>query len=103
MYAVVETGGKQYRVAEGDVLDVERLAAVPGDEVAFDRVLGVAREAGFVAGTPTVAGVRVVGQVLAQRRGRKIIVFRYKAKANYRRKTGHRQDLTRVRIVRIDG
>jgi large subunit ribosomal protein L21 len=102
MYAVVETGGRQYRVAEGDVLDLERLAGAPGDEVAFERVLGVGRDEGFVIGTPTVPGARVVGRVLAQRRGPKVVVYRYKAKANYRRKTGHRQELTRVRIVRIE-
>lgn len=102
MYAVVETGGKQYRVAEGDILEVERLTAEPGDEVTFDRVLGVSGDDGFVAGAPTVSGARVRAKVLAQCRGRKIIVFRYKAKANYRKKTGHRQSLTRVRVVRIE-
>jgi large subunit ribosomal protein L21 len=102
VYAVVETGGKQYRVAEGDVLDVERLPAARGDEVTFERVLGVGREGGFVAGTPTVSGARVLARVVSQSRARKIIVYRYKAKANYRRKTGHRQPQTRVRITRIE-
>ena len=102
MYAVVETGGKQYRVAEGDVLDVERLPGDAGQEVSFDRVLGLARDEGFIAGSPTVDGARVLARVVEQHRGRKIIVFRYKSKVNYRRKTGHRQSLTRVEITRIE-
>jgi len=101
MYAVVETGGKQIRVHEGDVVEVEKLAGAPGDEVAFDRVLCLSGDGQFVPGNPTVAGAQVIGRLEAQARGRKIIVFRYKNKTNYRKKTGHRQSLTRVRITEI--
>jgi large subunit ribosomal protein L21 len=101
MYAVVETGGKQIRVREGDVVDVETCAGAPGDEVAFDRVLCLSGDGRFVPGNPTVAGAVVKGRIAAQTRGRKIIVFRYKAKVNYRKKTGHRQALTRVEITEI--
>ena len=101
MYAVVETGGKQIRVREGDVVEVERCPGEPGTEVTFDRVLCIAGDGLLVPGAPTVPGAVVVGRVEAQLRGPKVIVFRYKAKVNYRRKTGHRQDLTRVRIVEI--
>ncbi len=101
MYAVVETGGKQLRVSEGEVVWVERLDAAVGDQVVFDRVLCVAGDGRFVPGNPLVPGARVVGTVLAQARGRKVVVFKYKAKVNYRRKTGHRQALTVVRIGSI--
>ncbi len=101
MYAVVEVGGKQIRVREGDVVEVEKLGAAPGDEVAFDQVLCLAGDGRFFPGNPTVDGAQVIGRVEQQGRGRKIIVFRYKAKVNYRRKTGHRQAFTRVRITEI--
>lgn len=101
MYAVVETGGKQVRVREGDIVQVERLDLAPGDEVVFDRVLCLSGEGRFVPGHPTVDGAVVRGLVESQGRARKIIVFRYKAKANERRKTGHRQSLTTVRIVEV--
>ncbi len=101
MYAVIETGGKQYRVREGDVVEVELLGAEPGAEVTFDRVLAVGGDGTFRPGAPLVKGVAVTGRVLGQVRGKKIIVFRYKAKANERRKTGHRQNLTRVLITGV--
>ena len=101
MYAVVETGGKQVRVTEGDVVEVERLTGEVGDRVTFDRVLCLSGDGRLVPGTPTVPGAAVIGEILAQVRGRKIRVFRYKAKTNYRRKTGHRQELSRVRIVAV--
>lgn len=101
MYAVVETGGKQVRVREGDVVEIERLDLEPGDEVVFDRVLCLSGDGRLVPGHPLVDGATVKGRVEAQFRGPKIIVFRYKAKANYRRKTGHRQSLTRVRITEV--
>lgn len=101
MYAVVETGGKQYRVQEGDVVEVERLTAGPGSEITFDRVLAVGDDGSFRSGTPLVDGAAVQGRVLGEIRGEKVIVFRYKAKANERRKTGHRQTYTRVLVTGI--
>ena len=101
MYAVVETGGKQIRVRAGDVVEVEKCPGEPGDEITFDRVLCLSGDGLLVPGNPTVTGAVVVGRVEAQKRGRKITVFRYKSKVNYRKKTGHRQSLTRVRITEI--
>ncbi|PSR22071.1 MAG: 50S ribosomal protein L21 [Sulfobacillus acidophilus] len=103
MYAVIETGGKQYRVEPGQVLVVEKLAGQPGDELAFDNLLMVVGETEEPQiGTPYVNGVKVVGTVLAQERAKKILVFKYKPKSNYRRRRGHRQWQTRVRIDRIE-
>ncbi|MBI3998606.1 MAG: 50S ribosomal protein L21 [Armatimonadetes bacterium] len=102
MYAVIEAGGKQMTVREGDVVKLERLEAAPGDVVTLDRVLLVGGETVKV-GTPTVAGASVQARVMRQGRGRKITVMKYKAKAHYRRKTGHRQAFTEVRIERIVG
>jgi large subunit ribosomal protein L21 len=101
MYAVVETGGKQYKVAPGDTLEVERLPAEAGATIELDRVLLVAGDEGVEVGRPLVAGARVVAEVVEQTKGDKIIVFRYKRKVRYRRKTGHRQRLTRLRIKEI--
>jgi large subunit ribosomal protein L21 len=101
LYAVVETGGKQYRVREGDVLEVERLPAEPGAEITFDRVLAVGGDGTLRPGTPLVAGAVVRARVLGELRGKKVVAFRYKAKANQRRKRGHRQTLTRVLITGI--
>jgi large subunit ribosomal protein L21 len=100
-YAVVETGGKQYRVAPGDTVDVEYLVSETGDEITLDRVLLVAAEDGVKVGTPTVAGASVRAQVVGRDRGSKIIVFKYKNKVRSRRKTGHRQGYTRLQIQEI--
>jgi len=102
VYAVIETGGKQYRVAPGETLEVERLAVAPGEQIQLGRVLMVADGDNVQVGTPTVAGANVVGTVLGEAKGKKIIVFRYKSKVRYRRKTGHRQKYTRVLIDRIE-
>ena len=102
MYAVVSTGGKQYRVEAGTTLDVERLAAEPGQTVTFDRVLLVGDGDEVTVGTPTVAGATVSGTVLGAERGPKLIIFKFKSKARYRRRNGHRQHLTRVRIDAIE-
>jgi large subunit ribosomal protein L21 len=103
MYAIVETGGKQYRVKPGDTVAVEKLAGEPGEILDLDRVLLIAgngdRETRV--GSPGVAGAVVRAEVLAHFRGEKIIIFRYKSKVRYRRKTGHRQSLTRLRITDI--
>ncbi len=102
MYAIIETGGKQYKVQEGDVLYIEKLDAADGDKVTFDRVLGVSKEDGFVAGSPTVNGATVSASVEKSGKGRKLIVYKYKAKKNYRRKQGHRQPYTKVVIDKIE-
>jgi len=101
VYAVLETGGKQYRVSPGDLLKVERLEGEPGSPVRFDRVLLVAEEDRVMIGTPTVAGASVAGEVVRQGRARKIIVFKFKRRKKYRRTQGHRQAETTVRITAI--
>jgi len=98
MYAVVETGGKQYRVAPGERIIVERLAGNPGDPVTFDRVLLVVNDSNVQVGQPLVEGAQVKGTIVRQGRTRKIIVYKYKAKQRYRRKRGHRQYFTEVLI-----
>lgn len=103
MYAIIETGGKQYRVEEGSVLKVEKLAAAEGETVELDRVLVLKKDDQLTVGAPWVDGVRVMAQVLEQGRGKKIIVFKYKPKKNYRRKQGHRQSFTKLRIEKIEG
>jgi large subunit ribosomal protein L21 len=101
MFAVIETGGKQYKVAPGTAVSVERLTAEPGATVEFDRVLMIGDDGNVEVGNPIVADAKVVAHVLEQKRGDKLTVFKYKAKSNYRRKTGHRQALTRVRVAEI--
>lgn len=101
MYAVVETGGKQYRVAVGDKIEVERLEGEPGSEVTLDRVLMVAGDGDVRVGTPVVEGAKVVASVEEQFKAKKITVFKFKAKKRYRRKQGHRQQLTRLTIKEI--
>lgn len=103
MYAIIETGGKQYKVQEGDVLFIEKLNAGDGESVTFDRVLAVGKDDSFVTGTPVVAGASVTAKVEKQGKNRKIIVYKYKAKKNYRRKQGHRQPYTKVVIEKIQG
>jgi large subunit ribosomal protein L21 len=103
MYAIIETGGKQYKVQEGDVLFIEKLNAGEGESVTFDRVLAVSNDNGLVTGTPVVSGASVSAKVEKHGRGQKIIVFKYKAKKNYRRKQGHRQPYTKVVIEKIQG
>ena len=103
MYAVIETGGKQYKIQEGDILSVERLGAGEGEKVSFDKVLLVSGEDGIRVGKPYVEGAAVEGEVLFHGKGKKIIVFKYKAKKNYRKKQGHRQPFTRVKITKING
>jgi len=98
MYAVVQTGGKQYKVEPGHTLQVELLPVEVGSTIELDRVLLIGDGDDLQFGQPTVAGARVVAEVVAQEKGDKIIVFRYKSKVRYRRKTGHRQRLTRLLI-----
>lgn len=101
MYAVIETGGKQYRVSPGQTLEVELLPAAAGDEIALDRVLLISSGSDTLVGTPVVPGARVTGTVVREARGPKIIVFHYKSKKRYRRTTGHRQDYTYLAITDI--
>lgn len=101
MYAVVTTGGKQYRVEAGSELVIERLTADVGASITFDRVLLVGDGEAVTVGTPTVPGASVSGTVLREELGPKLIIFKFKQKATYRRKNGHRQHLTRVRIDEI--
>lgn len=103
MYAVIETGGKQYRVQEGDVVFVEKLNAEEGETVNFDKILIVSKEGELLTGKPYVEGVSVEGSVLEQGKAKKIIVFKYKPKKNYKRKLGHRQPFTKVKIEKIVG
>ena len=102
MYAIIKTGGKQYRVAEGDVITVEKLDANEGDAVTFDEVLTVVKDDEVVVGKPVVEGAKVTAKVEAQGKDKKILVFKYKAKSNYRRRQGHRQPFTKVVIEKIE-
>lgn len=99
MYAVIKTGGKQYKVASGDVLKIEKIAGEAGKEVVFNEVLAIDE----TVGTPLVAGASVKATVLKQARDAKIIVFKKKRRQNYRRKNGHRQDITLVKISDVCG
>ncbi len=102
MYAVFQTGGKQYKVAKGDKLRVEKLLGAPGDVVTFDQVLLVGGET-MKLGQPTVAGAKVEAKITAQDRDKKIIVFKFRRRKNYRRKNGHRQPFTALEITEIKG
>lgn len=102
-YAIIKTGGKQYRVSPGDVIEVEKLAGEPGAELRFDEVLLTSRDGAVEIGTPTVAGASVSAEVVRQGRGDKILVYKKKRRKNYRRRQGHRQDLTTVRVAAITG
>lgn len=101
MYAVIQTGGKQYRVAEGETLRVEKLSASPGDKLSFSPLLFADDGGNVQVGKPEVSGVKVEAEVMDQGKGEKIIVFKYKRRKSYRRKTGHRQPFTALKIVSI--
>lgn len=101
MYAVIETGGKQYRVSPGQTVEVELLPAEPGATVTLERVLLVSSDDTTTVGTPTVPGGAVVATVVGEGRGKKVIVFKYKSKKRYRRTTGHRQDYTYLTVTDI--
>ena len=102
MYAIIKTGGKQYRVQEGEAIYIEKLPENEGNVVEFDEVLLVSNDSGVVVGNPTVAGAKVTGKVEKHGKGKKIIVYKYKSKKNYRRKQGHRQPFTKVVIEKIN-
>lgn len=100
MYAIIATGGKQYKVAEGDIIKVEKLGLEAGAEVTFDQVLAV-NNGKLVVGNPTVENAKVTATVIEEGKNRKIIVFRYKPKKGYHKKKGHRQPYTKVKIEKI--
>jgi large subunit ribosomal protein L21 len=102
MYAVLVTGGKQYRVQEGDVLFVEKLDAEVETTVELNEILAVGKEDGLIVGKPVVEGAKVVAKVLAQGKAKKIIVFKFKRKKDYRKKQGHRQAYTKIQIEKIE-
>ena len=101
MYAVLETGGKQYRVSAGDLLEIERVAAEAGQPFTFDRVLLVNNEGQVTVGAPTVAQATVIADVVEHRRGKKTVAFKMKRRKGYHKTIGHRQELTLVRIKEI--
>ena len=103
VFAVIETGGKQYRVNEGDVIFVEKLDVNEGDTIVFDRVLALSIGQSFEVGAPIVEGAKVTAKVLKNGKAKKIYVMKYKAKKNEKKKIGHRQPYTKLQIVTIEG
>ena len=101
MHAIIETGGKQYKVAEGDTLFIEKLTAEAGEAVTFDKVLAVIDGDNITVGTPVVEGAKVDASVVKNGKGKKILVFKYKPKKGYRKRQGHRQPYTKVTIGKI--
>lgn len=101
MYAIIETGGKQYRITEGDVVFIEKLALEAGDSVDFDKVLAVSNDTGLTVGAPYVDGAKVVASVVKNGKAKKVLMMRYKPKKDVRVKRGHRQPYTQVKIESI--
>jgi large subunit ribosomal protein L21 len=101
MFAVIRTGGKQYRVAPNDVIEIERVAGKPGDIIELAEVILLGGDGAPKTGSPTIAGAMVAAEVIEQKRGEKILVFKKKRRSNYRRTRGHRQELTALRITEI--
>ncbi len=101
MYAIIATGGKQYKVSEGDIITIEKLEVEAGDSVVFDQVLAV-NDDKLVVGNPTVAGATVNASVVENGRAKKVIVYKYKRKTGYHKKNGHRQSFTKVKIEKIN-
>jgi large subunit ribosomal protein L21 len=102
VFAIIETGGKQYKVIEQDIIFVEKLNVNEGDEIVFDQVVALSSDDGFKVGTPVVAGAKVTAQVLKQGKNKKIYVLKYKSKKNEKKKIGHRQPYTKVQITKIE-
>ena len=103
MFAVIETGGKQYKVNEGDIIFVEKLDVEAGSKVEFDRVLAVSGNDGFKVGNPVLEGAKVTANVVKNGKGKKIYVMTYKPKKNEKKKIGHRQPFTKLQILKIEG
>ena len=101
MYAIVKTGGKQYRVREGSLLNVEKLSAEPGTEIVLNKVLAIGAGEELQIGQPYVATAQVNCEVVEQKRGKKIVIFKHKKRKDYRRKAGHRQDFTKLKVTGI--
>ena len=102
MYAIIETGGKQYKVQEGDVIRVEKLHVAAGETFTFDNVLAVSKDEKLTIGSPIVEGASVTASVLEEGKGKKLTIFRYKPKKTYSRKLGHRQPFTKLTITAIN-
>ncbi len=102
MYAIIETGGKQYRVQEGDVISVEKLGLAEGDNVEFDKILVYSDGNDVKVGSPVIENAKVAGSVVENGKGDKVIIFKYKSKKDYRKKRGHRQPYTKVKIEKIE-
>ena len=103
MYAVIATGGKQYKVAENDIIDIERVEGDSGKKIVFDKVLVVGEGENIECGTPLLESVEVKAEIVEQFRGKKLTVFKMKRRKGYRKKHGHRQELTKVKITAIAG
>ena len=103
MFAVIETGGKQYKVIEQDIIFVEKLNVNEGDEIVFDQVVALSDDNGFKAGAPVLDGAKVTAKVLKNGKNKKVVVFKYKSKKNEKKKIGHRQPYTKVQILSIQG
>lgn len=103
MYAVIETGGKQYRVSEGDVITVEKLNVEDGANVELDKVLILGEGNDIKVGTPYIDGAKIMGRVVENGKAKKVVIFKYKSKKDYRKKQGHRQPYTMIEILSLDG
>ena len=101
MYAIIATGGKQYKVSEGDIIKVEKLGVADGETVTFDKVLLVS-DGETVIGNPTIAGASVTASVVCEGKDKKVVVYKYKRKTGYHKKNGHRQQYTQVKIEKIN-
>ena len=102
MYAIIETGGKQYKVAEGDIITVEKLGVEAGQEYTFDKVLVLAKDGDVKVGAPYVEGAAVTASVIGDGKAKKVVVYKYKPKTGYHKKNGHRQQFTAVKIEKIN-
>lgn len=101
MYAIIETGGKQYKVSEGDVITVEKLGVEAGETYAFDKVLALSNDGGLKVGAPYVEGASVSASVIGDGKAKKVIIYKYKAKKGFHKKKGHRQPFTKLKINSI--
>lgn len=102
MFAIIETGGKQYKVSEGEVLFIEKIEGEAESEIKFDKVLAISNDGGFTVGQPYVDGASVTAKLVKQGKSKKLYVFKYKPKKNEKKKLGHRQPYTKVEIVKIE-